>query len=574
MNHKIRIGNNGPVLTLTDKHYKAAGGEASVYVHNGNAYKLYHDPDNKMLPQKKMQELSLIPNGQVVIPRTVVYDASTAKLLGYTTMFVDDAEPLLKYFTRTFKDDNNITFPMVNSLVTQMQRVVMDVHSVKCLIVDLNELNVLVKVNASNIGPWFIDTDSYSTPSFKATAIMDSVRDRRVSKIDSHGVLHYNPDEMSDWFSWAVLTFWLYTNIHPFRGAHSKYKPRDKQKQMDDGVSVFHPGVRTPPSVNDFKVIPKRHLDWYKQIFLKNDRSVPPLADSSVPLVVPTQIVTIRGTDKITVSEVHAYPDPVMMVHNFMGVYYAVTKKHIYSNHKEIGNVTGKKTLICNANDGTAIIASQNGIQITFGELRSSTPAGTVKSTDMFARNGAIYTITNEKMVENSFITFGAKIIHQMKELENVSVTSAKIYDGCIIQDLLGKKYLVLPYKMGSSFSKHIPQLDGYRIVDAKSEKTVTIVVAEKKGVYDRFIIVFDRKYTDFKVRVETDIAYDAINFAVMDNGLCVLLANPDEIELFSTADQYETLTDPPFDATMKLFTTPDGIFFVNGNSIHQIKRK
>lgn len=574
MNQKIRIGTSGPTLTLTDKHYKASGGEASIYVQGGKAYKLYHDPDQKMLPLKKMQELTAITNSQVILPQDVVYEASSTKPLGYTTRFVDNAEPLLKFFTRTFKDDHNISFVMINELIKQMQVVVADVHSSKCLIVDLNELNVLAQIHPSTIEPWFIDVDSYSTPSFKATAIMDSVRDRRVSKVDSKGVLHYHPDEMSDWYSWAILTFWLYTNIHPYRGAHSSYKPKDKQKQMDDGISVFHPGVRTPPSVNDFKVIPKRHLEWYKEIFLNNGRSVPPLADSSIPLLVPTQIVTIQGTDKITVSEVIAYSDQILSVHQFMGVYYTVTKKHVYAGKKEIGNVTaGKKTLVCNANDGTPIIAHQVGSQITFNELTASTPTGTINSQDMFNRNGAIYTITNAKMVENSFTAFGDKIIHRITELENVSMSST-MYDGCIIQDLLGKKYLTLPYKLGSAFSKHIPHLDGYRIVDAKSDKTVTVVLAEKKGVYDRFVIVFDKKYNDFQVRETKDVAYDTINFAVMDNGMCILLASPSECELFSTATQYETLPNPPFDATMKLFTTPDGIFIVNGNSIHQIRRK
>lgn len=575
MNHKIRIG-AGATLTLTDKHYKASGGEASIYVHAGKAYKLYHDPDNKMLPQKKMQELAVITNPQVVLPQDVVYDAAKGKPLGYTTKFIDDAEPLLKLFTRTFKDDNNISFPMINELVKQMQVIVSDVHTAKCLVVDLNELNVLAKISASTIEPWFIDVDSYSTPSFKATAIMDSVRDRRVSVIDKGGVLHYNPDEMSDWFSWAVITFWLYTNIHPFRGNHSNYKPKDKQKQMDDGISVFHPGVRVPPSTNDFKVIPRRHLDWYKQVFLKNDRSVPPMPDSSTPLVVPSQIIMIQGTDKISVSEVIAYSDPITFVHQFMGVYYVVTKKNIYAGKKEIGTIApnAKKTVVCSSSDGTPIIGTLSGTKVMFGELTSNAPVGSIAGTDMFVRNGAIYTITNAKMVENSFSAFGDKIIHRITELENVSTISAKMYDGCIIQDLLGKKYLTLPYKLGSAFSKHIPNLDAYRIVDAKSDKNVTVVIAEKGGIYDRFIIVFDRKFTDFQVRIDNDVAYDTINFAVMDNGLCILLANPSEIQLFSTAGQYETLTNPPFDATMKLFTTSDGIFFANGNSIHQIRRK
>lgn len=573
MNQKIRIGSNGATLTLTDKHYKASGGEASIYVHNGKAYKLYHEPDKKMLPTKKMQELASIGNSQIVVPQEVVYDAAGGKALGYTTNFVDNAEPLLKLFTRTFKNDNNISYQMINSLVKQTQVVVSEVHLSKCLIVDLNELNILAKISPTDIEPWFIDTDSYSTPSFKATAIMDSVRDRRVSKVDSKGVLHYNPDEYSDWYSWAIITFWLYTNIHPFRGAHDKYKPRDKQKQMDDGISIFHPGVRIPPSVNDFKVIPRRHLEWYKQIFLKNDRSVPPLPDSSVPLLVPTQVITIQGTDKLTVDEVIAYSDAITSIHQFMGIYYVVTKKHIYAGKKEIGNNSAKKSLLCNANDGTLITGQLVSSKVTFGELTSSTPIGTINSNDMFTRNGAIYTITNSKLVENSFTSFGDKIIHRINEIENVSV-SAVMYDGCVIQDLLGKKYLTLPYKLGSCFSKHIPQLDGYRIIDAKSDKTVTIVIAEKAGIYYRFIIVFDKKFTTADVREVKDVVYDTINFAVMDNGLCILLASDSEIELFSTAGQYETLQSPPFDSSMKLFATADGIFFINGNSIHQVKRK
>jgi hypothetical protein len=251
-----------------------------------------------------------------------------------------------------------------------------------------------------------------------------------------------------------------------------------------------------------------------------------------------------------------------------------VTKKHIYAGKKEIGKVTANKTLICNANDGTPIVAGATDGQVTFLDMTSDKPVGTINSKDMFARNGVIYTITNEKMAENSFTAFGNRIIHACKELENVSVASAKMYDGCIIQDLLGKKYLTIPYKIGSSFSKHIPQLDGYRIVDAKSDKTVTVVLAEKKGVYDRFVIVFDKKFTQCDVRKTDDVPYDTINFAVLDNGLCILLASDTEIELFSTATQFEVLTNPPFDATMKLFTTTDGFFFINGNSIHQIRRK
>lgn len=574
MNQKVKIGSGG-IVTLTDKNYRAAGGEAAIYVANGMAYKLYHDPAHKQLPPGKMKELSVISNSHVVVPQELIFDPKDGKPLGYTTRYVDDVEPLLKLFTKTFKEDNNVDFQMINRLVKEIQVVVNDVHSANCLIVDLNELNILAELKPSTVVPWFIDTDSYSTPSFKATAIMDSVRDRRVTVYDKNGTMHYNPDIGSDWFSWAILSFWLYSNIHPFRGRHPNYKPNEKAKQMDDGISVFHPGVGVPPCVNDFKVIPPRHLDYFKRVFLKGERGVPPLPDSSAPLLVPTQIITIQGTDKLKVEQIASYADHILAITSIMSVYYVATKTHIYANTKEIGRHNAKKILLVSASDGTLVTAQQdNSNKIAFTILTQADPVGIAQSNEMFARNNAFYTISRGKLIENSFTAFGNKMVHRVKEVENLSVISSKMYNGCVIQDLLGKMYLTFPYKLGSCFSKHIPQLDGYRIVDAKAEKNIVLVVGEKKGKFDRIIIIFNKSFDICDIRKTENIAYDTINFTVMDNGLCILLASDTELELFATASQAETLSDPPFDATMRLFSTSDGIFFINGNSFHQLKRK
>ncbi len=574
MTQKVKIGSGG-IITLSDRQYKASGGEGSIYVANGMVYKLYHDPAHKQFPLAKLNELSVITNPQVVVPKELIFDPKDGKPLGYTTRYVDDVEPLLKLFTKTFKDDNNVDFQMVNRLVKEIQVVVNDVHSANCLIVDLNELNILAELKPSTVIPWFIDTDSYSTPSFKATAIMDSVRDRRVTVYDKSGTMHYNPDIGSDWFSWAVLAFFLYSNIHPYRGRHPKYKPNEKAKQMDDGISVFHPGVAVPPCVNDFKVIPPRHLDYFKRVFLNGDRGVPPLPDSSAPLLVPTQIITIQGTDKLKVDQIASYGDNILAITSIMGVYYVATKTHIYANTKEIGTHNAKKIMLVSASDGTLVTAQQdNSNKISFRILTQADPVGTAQSNEMFVRNNAFYTIGRGKLIENSFTAFGNKMVHRVKEVENVSVTSAKMYNGCVIQDLLGKMYLTLPYKLGSCFSKHIPQLDGYRIVDAKAEKNIVVVVGEKNGKFDRIIIIFNKVFDTCDIRKVNDIAYDTINLTVMDNGLCILLATDTELELFATASQAETLTDPPFDATMRLFSTSDGIFFINGSSFHQVKRK
>jgi len=574
MKKELVIGQKKLKVTITDKDYLAAGGEAEVYTKGGMVYKLYHDPATKMLPPQKMQELSVITDPQIVTPQDVIYDSKTGKPLGYTTRFIDNVDPILKLFNRAYKTANNIDHQMTADLVKKLQMTLANIHGAKCLAVDFNELNILLQLG-STLVPWFIDTDSYATPSFKATAIMDSVRDRKATTYDNNGVMHYQPTVVSDWFSWAIISFWVYTNIHPYRGGHSNYKPKDKQKQMDDGISVFHQGVRIPPTVENFQVIPKRHLDWYQLVFEKGDRSIPPLPDSLVPLLVPAQIITITGTDKIDVTQVAACGDNIISVQQFMGVNYVVTHTGLYAGANKIGvHDPSRKVLFCSSAGGNMVIARKTGATVEFSDMITGNKIETLNSPDIFERNGAIYTVTNSGLVENTFMTMGQKMIHRMKTVENISNVSAKMYSGCIIQDLLGKKYLTIPYASGRAFSKYLAGLDHVRIIEAKSDKNVTVIVGEEKGKFNRYVVVFDRKYQNFEIRVDADIPYEPINFAVLDNGLCLLLSAADQVQLFSTASSFETLDDPPFDNSMPLFATPKGFFFINGSTIHQIKRK
>lgn len=568
MNAKVRIGLGGPIVNLTQKNYLASGGEAAVYQNGGMVYKIYHDP-TKTLPAKKIQELGLIKNSNVIVPKEVIFEGS--KPVGYTTSFVSKAEPIIMLFTKTFKIDNHISPQMVAELVKKMQLVTRDIHDAKCLVVDYNELNILVQIVGLN--PFYIDTDSYSTPSFRATAIMDSVRDRRVST-HTKGQLVYSPDILSDWYSWGILAFSLYTNIHPFQGNHPKYKASEKGQQFDDGISVFHKDVRVPPCVNNFNVIPKRHLDWFKDTFFDKHRSIPPLADSSIPMAMPAAMVMIKGNAAIDVTQVAAYSGQVEDIYRFMGVDFVVTKTEVTSRGRKMGEVERHtRVTLTQASDGTVVLGKLLANQVTFSDLMKGINIGTVEAHAVFVRNGAIYTVGHGKLIENTFMTFGGKTVHKITELENVSQNS-KAYIGCVIQDLLGKKYLTLPYALGKSFSKYLPQLDKHRVLSAKSEKWVTIIMTECGGKYYRFVVVFSNDFLSFEMREVADITYDTINFTVTESGLCLLLASSNQLELFFNNKKVEVLTDPPFDATMKLFNNDTGVFFISGNTVHQIHKK
>lgn len=564
MNQKVKVG--GHVVTVTDRQYKAAGGEAAVYVFGNEIYKLYHEPDKKMIPPQKIAELSAIQNTNVIRPLDIIYDATSGQPLGYSMKYLDGAEPLVKFFTKAFKIDNNLDPKMIAELIRQTQLIVLSVHATQCLIVDLNELNVLVKLS-SVLEPYFIDVDSYQTPTYRATAIMDSIRDRTVK---------YNQfTQLSDWFSWGVLAFWAYTNIHPFRGSHPNYKPREKSKQMDDGISVFHKGVRVPPTTNDFKIIPPRHLAWFQAVFKDGERSAPPLPDSTAPMPVPAAIVMVTGTDKFEVAQVASYPEDILSLFVHFGVRYAVTNAGVYSFEKIIVPFTRqhKNVVLCTSSNGALVIAVLKGQRVTFVDVKGK-EIGSIASTDIFARNNCVYTVANGKLSENSFTVLADKLVHRINQIENVSTLTTTIYDGCLIQDLLGKKYVTLPYAKGRCFSKPVPEMNPFRIVNAKADKNVVVVIGEKSGSYSRFVLVFDKTFTTFTVRETADIAYDAINFTVSDMGVVILLASPAEVELFMDNNSIGVTTNPPFDASMRLFGTPDGIMFASGNTLHSLKSK
>jgi len=75
--------------------------------------------------------------------------------------------------------DNNISQENIVNLIKNIQIIVGDIHKAGCLAVDLNELNILVDYTWEQ--PFFIDVDSFQTSHFPATAIMESIIDRKAN---------------------------------------------------------------------------------------------------------------------------------------------------------------------------------------------------------------------------------------------------------------------------------------------------------------------------------------------------------------------------------------------------------
>ena len=565
MNRKVKIGNG--IVTITDHNYLGAGGEAAVYANGNEVIKLYHDP-TKMIPVTKIQELGVIKPPNVIKPLQVAYDSSSGQPIGYTMRYLRNTEPLCKFFTRTFKQDHNVTPALIAQLVKAMQLTAAGIHQDRCLIVDFNEMNELVADNC--VDPFFIDVDSFQTPSHPATAIMASIRDPKVR--DCRWTIY------SDWFSFGILAFQLYINIHPFKGKHPDYDPKDWSKRMEDGASVFDRKVKLPPVCNPLSVVPKRHLDWFKALFEKGERSEPPLPDSIAPTAVPVQIVTTQGGSHFEISDLWKVHGTIKSVFAHAGLVYMTTDKELW-----FGSILASpvmltitpnrptKILACVANDGNPVLAIQTQTDKVIFKTITGVELDATSMTGFFVRNNAVYACGNGRLTETTFVKMGDRYIPRARDVENVSTLSAKVYDGVVVQDLLGKKYVTVPYALGYCCNLPVPQLNGMRVVEAKSEKNIVVVVCETKGVYHRFILMFNKEFDNVTVRQEADISYDGINFTVLDNGLVILLAAPDKLEIISGSIVTE-FDNPPIATNMRLFNQGGAVYFINDNTVHRLR--
>lgn len=547
-------------VTLDDSCYLAAGGEGSVYYKDGLAYKIYHDA-KQMLPLTKIKELSSIKDDNVLRPKHIVYDSAVP--VGYAMDYKKNTHPLCKLFTKAFKMRSGIANEDINSLIEKMQEIIEHVHEANCLIVDLNELNVLVCSKFAT--PYFIDTDSYQTKSHRATAVMENIRDRLVK--DNHWT------ELSDWYSFGILACNMLLGIHPYKGSHPDYKPNEWQKRMEDGVSIFDPKASLPSVCNDFSVIPPSHLVWFKEIFLKNGRCKPPkVGNIAVIVSVPTAFNIITSSNVFETIPIETCIENIVDVFNFLGINYFIGTRNIHKGRATLPvEVVGyNKVLLCESENSPVICKLKDEIMTI--ETEQGIQIGNIAANDMMYRNGCVYSVKNGKLTENSFIQAGAKTIHANRLAGNVLDLATKVFDGVIFQDLLGRIHITLPYEKGKCLTMPVKELNGYRILDARSERNVVGVMAEKGGKYDCIVLTFNAAYNQYTIRANKDVPYSEINLTVLPNGIAVM-ANNTSVELFKGND-VKIIDNPPFNATTKLYNYSGSVHYVDGRKIFSTRMK
>lgn len=560
MNRKVYLENYG-FISLTDQNYIASGGEASVYKYSNYALKIYHDI-SKCIEEEKIKELSSISSNNVLKPINLIYDEKQ-KYIGYSMDYAPNTEPICKLFTKNFKSTNNISINDITELVKDIQKNISEIHKSNCLVVDLNEMNILSDLSFKK--SIFIDVDSYQTKNFKATAIMESIRDRTVK--------NDNWTELSDWYSFAIIAFQLYIGIHPYKGKHPNYKASEWIKRMDDNISVFDKNVSLPSVCENFSVIPQKYLNWFKNLFVNGVRELPPILDQiQISVINPISTKIIHSNQNFTISEIIELNEKILEYKSIFGVNYFITNKGWYKEDKFI-DILDKNSDLTYTNLNEPIICNLENQKLIFKSIDKNI-ISSISATNYYVGDNKVFSLFENNLVESSFITFGKNQIHKTKNYQ-VSYAS-KIFDGCIIQDLLDKKYITF-VENDLFINIQIKELENHRILEVVRKKNFAVIIAEKNGYYDRFIIHFDFKNTfniKYEIRVSNNVDYNNINFTVLDNGIAILLIEDEKIEVFRDNTTIKLVDNSPFNHSMKLTSINNNVYFIDTNKLLNLKLK
>ncbi|GBC62802.1 hypothetical protein DENIS_3779 [Desulfonema ishimotonii] len=561
---KYFIRGKGQVC-LAQNDFIAGGGEGQIYGKGDTVFKIYNTP-GRMIPDAKIAELQALTRPNILTPRHVILDARN-RAVGFTMKWVRDAIPLCKLFTSDFRNRTGVTDQSTLTLVENIRETIQAVHAVGCLMVDGNEFNYLVDKN-DLVTPWFIDVDSYQTPTFPATAIMPSVRDWHSSTFS----------ERTDWFSFGVIACQLFVGIHPFRGRHPAFKKNDIESRMKANVSIFNPEVRVPPAARDFGKIPARYTDWFTDLFEKGKRNPPPVRAGRF-VAVPVSVAAAKSGGQFVITKIREFDSRILWHTVHAGLRLTGTRKRIYMGNDK-HRVRPQTDVVFTARKLRPVF-----VRIQDGKLRlEGVKCGLVPFPEMNAEDkmviaNTLYVRHGGKLTEFAFDDVGDRVVAMVKNVWDILPHASEIFAGVIFQNVLGKPYLVIPLprndRPGQCVVKPVPELADYRIVDAKHDAGVCILIGHRNNRYDRILLRFAPAFDTYDCRITRDTDPGSVNFAVLENGIAVSVNDDGSMEIFPARpgkSEVRRIEDPDISPRMRLCREGNTVMFFKGKKLFSLR--
>ncbi len=434
----------GHLIRLGASSFVATGGEATVYAVGDTAYKIYTDPA-RVPSTARLGELARLSHPSIVLPHGIVTDPDGGHAVGISLPFIDGSMPLASLVARSAKKRHGLNFTEAIRLMACLQDAVSHCHSHGIQIVDLNTLNILVRTGRGSPELFLIDVDSWQCAGHPATALQEAVRDRRTPR----GVFSAE----TDWFSYAVVAVQFLLGVHPYKGKHATV--HGLEARMMAQISIFDAEVRTPPVCIAPGQLPRLWREWVERV-LQTDHREPPPRLLAPPHPVPDRRVFIENRLKL---------DPpqgpwVQMVAPRSG--------------RPVRVVLEDHRLKIQPLDGSEAVPF--GLQVDAISICE----------------GRVNLQSGPRILELKLHEMGRRLVASTVARAQVRAQATRLYDGLVIQDLLGSAWISRLDLPGMSPQIRLPELDGLRVVQAQARAACAQVWTDDRGCFDRLDLRFD----------------------------------------------------------------------------------
>ena len=562
----VWVRGKGKVQLSEEHDYLADGGEGRIFAQGGVIYKIYLDPAHA-IPEAKLAELAQLDHPQIVRPKDVLLDANNT-MIGFTMDRVEGIE-LCRLFNTVFLQANNVAPDALMKLVERMQEITHFIHQKGFLIVDGNELNYLVGQRDYAL-PFFIDVNSYQTPHFPASAINVQFQDPHSPTFST----------LTDWYTFAIVACKIFVGVHPFKGTHPNFGKGDVLQRMKANVSIFNSDTRLPAAARDFSYIPSAYRDWFVRLFEKGER-VPPPYIAGLLKVVQVKIDVAQSTGNFIINLVRAYESEIVSHQSVFGKHLVVTKQaaHVEKVAYRMPNFRGH--IVLAPKSLTPLFASvrENDYMLEIADASGKTLDLHLKANrGCFVADNTLYVIHNGDLTEIALHELNNRPVASVANTWKIMPQASKVFDGLIFQTVLGKSFVVIPYRLnnrGFCAIRQIPELDDYRIMEGKHDARVCMLIGVKNHAYHRLILRFSENYEQYDLRVVEDIEYSDINFVTLASGVVVSLDEHGEIEMFSSrlhSGSVKRIHDPAIRPDMRLSKDGSSALFARGDRLYSLK--
>jgi len=543
------------LYNINESNEIARGGEGKIIdISSDKVAKLYL-PGIKSITEVKFNELFELKNNIFIKPEELLFD-DRKKVIGFIMRKVpSNFYPLLSVFNKNFCVREGISDKIKELIIQRIIDAVKFAHSKNIIIGDLNPYNILV----NDIGMvYFLDVDSYETPSIKHSGILlDDIRDYL-----------YGGDvtKNSDFFALSVLAFNGLTYTHPFKGI-CKTMPKISDRMLNKKSVLNNPDVIIPKCYEP--ITNPNLLIQFEKIFNNGERFIIDLIGKVqqpvkvkkvvIPTIIKTNELVIHTLYTGNIINSYSNKDRLVLLNDKNQLLvYDVSLKGTFKLIQIKENVNTKNKFFVYKNDIYSIV-DNNLVDVLNDKIVISFNTNNLKS-DLY--NNILVIVTNDTMY---------KFYMDKRFGDNISYDITDVFGGrfnslySLYQNVSGNTVLFYEKKgLNSAFLKYkiknLHQTNNFGIIE---------VIENEKTCYKMFYIknlqveIFDTNYTSLRM-------FDYLN----DN--IIVMPEDDKLTLINSSNMQEIVSYQSgeiFENSV-IHCTNGGIIAVNTDTVYFINKK